>query len=91
MGRLLFLIARYLVSFLRVCLILLCNQIYREEFAAPHIHPIPTYPPVCSSAVRPMAHIVSCMLEAEADDFTLSLNNYIAKAVTPQASNESVR
>lgn len=37
-----------------------------------------------------MAHIISCMLDADQDDFDLSLNNYIAKAVSPQASNDSV-
>lgn len=38
-----------------------------------------------------MAHIVSCMLDSDSEDFSLYLNNYIAKEVTPQSSNESVR
>ena len=37
-----------------------------------------------------MAHIAACLLDADSDDFLLSLNNYIAKAVTQQPSNESV-
>ena len=38
----------------------------------------------------PMAHIAACLLDSEADDFSLSLNNYIAKAVSPQSSDDSV-
>lgn len=38
-----------------------------------------------------MAHIVSCMLDSDSEDFILCLNNYIAKEVSPQSSNESVR
>ncbi|KAK3494097.1 Up-regulated during septation-domain-containing protein [Neurospora crassa] len=37
-----------------------------------------------------MAHIVSCMLDSDSEDFSLYLNNYIAKEVTPQPSNESL-
>ncbi|EGO60554.1 hypothetical protein NEUTE1DRAFT_119713 [Neurospora tetrasperma FGSC 2508] len=37
-----------------------------------------------------MAHIVSCMLDSDSEDFSLYLNNYIAKEVTPQSSNESL-
>jgi hypothetical protein len=37
-----------------------------------------------------MAHIAACLLDSNADDFALSLNNYIAKALSPQASDESV-
>ncbi|KAJ4420146.1 hypothetical protein N0V85_000711 [Neurospora sp. IMI 360204] len=37
-----------------------------------------------------MAHIVSCMLDSDSEDFDLCLNNYIAKEVTPQSSNESL-
>jgi hypothetical protein len=37
-----------------------------------------------------MAHIASCILDTDQDDFSLGLNNYIAKAVSPQDSNESV-
>ncbi|CCC13311.1 hypothetical protein SMACR_06602 [Sordaria macrospora] len=37
-----------------------------------------------------MAHIVSCMLDSDSEDFSLCLNNYIAKEVTPQSSNESL-
>jgi hypothetical protein len=38
-----------------------------------------------------MAHIVHCMLDGNPDDFTLELNDYIAKGVSPQSSNDSVR
>ncbi|OIW28511.1 hypothetical protein CONLIGDRAFT_661891 [Coniochaeta ligniaria NRRL 30616] len=38
-----------------------------------------------------MAHIVHCMLDGNADDFTLNLNNYIAKAISPQSSNDSLK
>ena len=31
------------------------------------------------------------MLDSDSEDFSLCLNNYIAKEVTPQSSNESVR
>jgi len=37
-----------------------------------------------------MAHIAACLLDSDADDFALSLNNYIAKALSPQASDESL-
>ncbi len=37
-----------------------------------------------------MAHIAACLMDSDTDDFSLSLNNYIAKAVSPQSSNESV-
>ena len=37
-----------------------------------------------------MAHIASCLLDADEDDFSFGLNNYIAKAVSPQEPNESV-
>ncbi|KAK1760527.1 Up-regulated during septation-domain-containing protein [Echria macrotheca] len=37
-----------------------------------------------------MAHIAACLLDSEADDFSLCLNNYIAKAVSPQSSDESL-
>jgi hypothetical protein len=37
-----------------------------------------------------MAHIAACLLDSNADDFALSLNNYIAKALSPQASDESL-
>ena len=83
------------VSFFLVCVLLALHHIYRDRSRAHHT-PNAFFPhfafPTSSRvpAVRPMAHIVSCMLEADADDFTLNLNNYIAKAVTPQASNESV-
>ncbi|KAK4043019.1 Up-regulated during septation-domain-containing protein [Parachaetomium inaequale] len=35
-----------------------------------------------------MAHIASCLLDTDQDDLSLGLNNYIAKAVSPQDSNE---
>ncbi|KAL2126204.1 hypothetical protein VTI74DRAFT_1480 [Chaetomium olivicolor] len=35
-----------------------------------------------------MAHIASCLLDADEDDFSFGLNNYIAKAITPQESVE---
>jgi hypothetical protein len=37
-----------------------------------------------------MAHIVSCLSDMDQDDISLGLNNYIAKAVSPQDPNESV-
>ena len=37
-----------------------------------------------------MAHIAECLLDSDADEFTLSLNNYIAKALSTQSSDESV-
>lgn len=37
-----------------------------------------------------MAHIAACLLDSDADDFALSLNNYIAKALSPQTSDESL-
>ncbi len=84
------------VSFFLVCLIGFASYLPGSQPPAPHT-PNVFFPhffafPTSSRvpAVRPMAHIVSCMLEADADEFTLNLNNYIAKAVTPQASNESV-
>jgi len=37
-----------------------------------------------------MAHIAACLLDSDADEFALCLNNYIAKTLSPQASDESV-
>ena len=37
-----------------------------------------------------MAHIAECLLDSDAEEFTLSLNNYIAKALSTQSSDESV-
>jgi hypothetical protein len=37
-----------------------------------------------------MAHIVNCMLNGTTGDSQAGLNNYIAKAVTPRSSNDSV-
>lgn len=37
-----------------------------------------------------MAHIADCLLDTDQDDLPLGLNNYIAKALSPQDSNESV-
>ncbi|KAG7289626.1 hypothetical protein NEMBOFW57_005998 [Staphylotrichum longicolle] len=36
-----------------------------------------------------MAHIADCLLDTDQDDLPLGLNNYIAKALSPQDSNES--
>lgn len=41
-------------------------------------------------ASAPMAHIADCLLDTDQDDLPLGLNNYIAKALSPQDSNESV-
>jgi len=37
-----------------------------------------------------MAHIADCLLDTDQDDLPLGLNNYIARALSPQDSNESV-
>ncbi|KAK4241429.1 Up-regulated during septation-domain-containing protein [Achaetomium macrosporum] len=37
-----------------------------------------------------MAHIANCLLDTDLDEFPLSLDNYIAKAISPQDSNESL-
>ncbi|KXX74251.1 hypothetical protein MMYC01_209332 [Madurella mycetomatis] len=37
-----------------------------------------------------MAHIANCLMDSDTDDLPLNLNNYIAKAVSPQNSNESL-
>lgn len=37
-----------------------------------------------------MAHIAECLLDSDAEEFTLSLNNYIAKALSTQSSDDSV-
>lgn len=41
-------------------------------------------------ASAPMAHIANCLMDSDTDDLPLNINNYIAKAVSPQNSNESV-
>lgn len=37
-----------------------------------------------------MAHIAECLLDSDAEEFTLSLNNYIAKALSTQSPDDSV-
>ena len=65
-----------------------CNHFFRTK-PGPYTSDT-QLPSPCIFQARPMAHIISCMLDADEDNFDLSLNNYIAKAVSPQASNDSV-
>jgi len=57
-----------------------CDHIPTRHIPLTQANPAPT----------PMAHIISCMLDSDSDDIAPSLHNYIAKAVSPQTSNESV-
>ena len=78
---------RYCKSFIRLsgpCLKHIsrgrCDHIPTHHIPLTQANPAPT----------PMAHIISCMLDSDSDDIAPSLHNYIAKAVSPQTSNESV-